>query len=300
MNYNMENVNEQIVLLRKQEFNQREIAERLNTTRDKVRYTLEKAGMQNFKYKRKCKNCGIKYETVVQASKFCEERCRNEYNRNRRGAKQKCNWCDKEFKSYKIRKHCSSKCREKERKDTRERKCLVERLIKAIDPNRQKRCKGCGKVFYAHAMDKEYCNDKCWYIANYKPERHNHVCRECGKHYTDNIRNSAGCSDRCKRRYKNRVDEINRRNRLRKNGKIDWDISVERLIKRDKGICHICNNKVDKNDYTIDDNHYFIAGNNYPSIDHVIPVSKGGTHTWDNVKLAHRICNTEKGNDMMD
>ena len=42
----------------------------------------------------------------------------------------------------------------------------------------------------------------------------------------------------------------------------------------------------------------FISGNNYPSIDHVIPVSKGGTHTWDNVKLAHRHCNTMKSNDL--
>lgn len=34
----------------------------------------------------------------------------------------------------------------------------------------------------------------------------------------------------------------------------------------------------------------------YPSVDHVIPLSKGGTHTWDNVKLAHKRCNSKKGN----
>lgn len=32
----------------------------------------------------------------------------------------------------------------------------------------------------------------------------------------------------------------------------------------------------------------------YPSIDHIIPVSHGGTHTWDNVELAHRYCNGVK------
>ena len=45
---------------------------------------------------------------------------------------------------------------------------------------------------------------------------------------------------------------------------------------------------------------YFIAGNSYPSIDHIIPVSRGGTHTWDNVQLAHRYCNSIKSNKLVD
>lgn len=32
------------------------------------------------------------------------------------------------------------------------------------------------------------------------------------------------------------------------------------------------------------------------SIDHIRPLSKGGTHTWDNVQLAHLKCNIKKGN----
>ena len=43
-----------------------------------------------------------------------------------------------------------------------------------------------------------------------------------------------------------------------------------------------------------DDNNTFIAGNKYPSVDHMIPIAKGGTHTWDNVQLAHRYCNSIK------
>jgi 5-methylcytosine-specific restriction endonuclease McrA len=37
------------------------------------------------------------------------------------------------------------------------------------------------------------------------------------------------------------------------------------------------------------------AGESYPSIDHIIPLSKGGTQSWENVKLAHRHCNSIKG-----
>jgi len=33
-----------------------------------------------------------------------------------------------------------------------------------------------------------------------------------------------------------------------------------------------------------------------PTVDHILPISKGGLDTWSNVQLAHRRCNTLKGN----
>ncbi|WP_210434349.1 HNH endonuclease [Virgibacillus sp. SK37] len=56
----------------------------------------------------------------------------------------------------------------------------------------------------------------------------------------------------------------------------------------------MCENKVNHNDFEVTEEGYYIAGDDYPSIEHVIPISKGGTHTWDNVKLAHRKCNNLK------
>lgn len=32
-----------------------------------------------------------------------------------------------------------------------------------------------------------------------------------------------------------------------------------------------------------------------PSIDHIVPLSKGGGHVWGNVQVAHHGCNTRKG-----
>lgn len=72
--------------------------------------------------------------------------------------------------------------------------------------------------------------------------------------------------------------------------------SLQQLYKRDKGICYICGNKCDYEDYTYKGNT-FIAGNYYPSIDHIIPLCKGGTDEWHNLKLAHRICNSIKSID---
>ena len=34
---------------------------------------------------------------------------------------------------------------------------------------------------------------------------------------------------------------------------------------------------------------------NAPELDHIIPLSAGGSHTYDNVACAHRSCNLDKG-----
>ena len=88
--------------------------------------------------------------------------------------------------------------------------------------------------------------------------------------------------------------------RKKNNGKIEWNISLEKLTQRDKGVCKICGREVDINDYYYSDEGYFIAGNNYPSIDHIIPLAKGGTHTWNNVQLAHRYCNSIKSDNIIE
>lgn len=123
-----------------------------------------------------------------------------------------------------------------------------------------KECEYCGRIFYAKDYN-WYCSDIC--KANMKKE---------------------------KRKARKRLREA----KAKKNGKIEWNISLEKLIQRDEGICKICGRQVDTEDYYYTDEGYFIAGENYPSIDHIIPLAKGGTHTWDNIQLAHRHCNSIK------
>lgn len=65
-------------------------------------------------------------------------------------------------------------------------------------------------------------------------------------------------------------------------------ISLKKLIKRDGLSCAICGLPcIYGGDYLSD---------LYPSIDHIIPLSRGGGHTWSNVQVAHRICNINKSN----
>lgn len=52
-------------------------------------------------------------------------------------------------------------------------------------------------------------------------------------------------------------------------------------------ICHLCGSEIDQR-----------AGKDdwmRVTLDHIIPLSRGGTHTRDNVAPAHWRCNMEKG-----
>ena len=69
----------------------------------------------------------------------------------------------------------------------------------------------------------------------------------------------------------------------------DESITLEGVIKRDKGICQICGNPVVLTD--ILNGH---VRRLYPTVDHIKAMSKGGAHTWDNVRLAHMCCNAGK------
>jgi hypothetical protein len=71
------------------------------------------------------------------------------------------------------------------------------------------------------------------------------------------------------------------------------DTAVEPIVsddifERDGWICHLCGNPVDP--------FAFHPHPESPSLDHIIPLSLGGTHTHDNVACSHLRCNTSKGN----
>lgn len=135
------------------------------------------------------------------------------------------------------------------------------------------------------------------------------VCRVCGKEYTLReymkstgsryYRDSGYCSAECrdanlkehaKMSHKGRQDS--HRHRAVKFGCVyDSSVTLAKLIKRDGLRCALCGKMCDPNDHSWSE----YSGPMYPSIDHIVPMSKGGGHVWDNVQVAHIICNSEKG-----
>jgi len=65
-------------------------------------------------------------------------------------------------------------------------------------------------------------------------------------------------------------------------------LSVADIAERDGCRCHICHRKVDLS----------LSGKAKwgPTIEHIVPVSLGGTNDPGNLALAHRHCNTARGN----
>ena len=115
-----------------------------------------------------------------------------------------------------------------------------------------------------------------------------HRCPVCGT-----ITDKKYCSIECNQKVNEARKDANRRKKI-KNALIDKDINLERLYNRDGGVCAICGGKCDWSDHQYR-GRYFIVGKNYPSIDHIVPLSWGGLHSWANVQLAHHGCNTAKG-----
>lgn len=105
------------------------------------------------------------------------------------------------------------------------------------------------------------------------------VCEECKKQTSKELWRKA---------------DIKRRSRLDDCIK-DKDITLKKLYERDNGVCYLCGRVCEWTDCEWRDGA-FIVGRNYPTIEHLKPLSKGGTHTWSNIKLACLSCNSKKYN----
>ncbi len=71
-----------------------------------------------------------------------------------------------------------------------------------------------------------------------------------------------------------------RRYEARKRNQFVEDVRISVLMDRDNEVCHLCGE--------------FVRWDQ-ASVDHLIPISKGGEHSYANTKLAHMTCNKRRG-----
>lgn len=122
------------------------------------------------------------------------------------------------------------------------------------------------------------------------------VCAECGDLFTR--QRAIFCSDKCCQKHHDRKKEFARRTRMASQ-MVDPDITLKQVFEKDKGICYICGTACDFDDHELISG-VFKAGKRYPTIEHVVPLSKGGKHAWDNVRCACFSCNSKKGDRLYD
>jgi len=88
-----------------------------------------------------------------------------------------------------------------------------------------------------------------------------------------------------RRRHPEMAKAIFLRSRAKRRGaKVVERVYRKKVYERDHGCCHLCNNPV--------------AFKNM-HLDHVIPVSRGGEHSYANVKASHATCNLVKGSKLL-
>jgi 5-methylcytosine-specific restriction endonuclease McrA len=114
-------------------------------------------------------------------------------------------------------------------------------------------------------------------VAALRGRKHPKDCNHCASIQGDgNGRWNDGASQKSVRR------------RLRPGARFDSSITRRGLLSRDGWRCQICGDAIP--DVTWPTESYL----DYGTVDHILPLSEGGAHTWENVQAAHFRCNSQR------
>lgn len=229
--------------------------------------------------------------------KYCSRTCQSIGQLTRKISV--CTWCGKEFERKKSeidrgQKYCSKSCygasRRKVSLESSKIKKIALNVISAIEYRRIKRI--CPEVDAIKAISIK--------AAKYFKPRY---CLFCGAHYfTRDARVRKFCSPSCRRlntaknRQEYRAGEVFKRlrrehkakRRAAEKGLESEQIDPLAVFERDNWRCHMCGQKTVKE---------WRGGlrSLSPELDHIVTLSEGGLHKWDNVACSCRRCNGIKG-----
>lgn len=180
-----------------------------------------------------------------------------------------------------------------------------------------KKCTGCQKI--KDLLD--------FHVKTKSPDGRNPRCKECRKLETKNYRENLSqervesfkayrreyyLKNKAKLNAKNRltnaeyrkrnpqahneyaknnrtkINQIQQKRRAITRGVMAESVDNELVFERDGWICQLCFEPVDPT--------LMWPDTMAKSLDHIVPVSLGGPHIYDNVQLAHFKCNAQKGN----
>lgn len=138
-------------------------------------------------------------------------------------------------------------------------------------------CIRCGSPIPPHHS--KFCSARC----RVPPTGQMATCMICGADYR-RVRGGKCCSPECTLEAKR--ERYRRKNRARRLKSKPGAYTLTEIAERDGKRCHLCGVKVDLSLSGMEPNG--------PTIDHLVPLSEGGTDDPVNVALAHRQCNVNR------
>jgi 5-methylcytosine-specific restriction endonuclease McrA len=145
-----------------------------------------------------------------------------------------------------------------------------------MDPEQVERNRAVYRSWYERNAERERAESLAWYHANRERAAANRKAWDAknphyGQQWVENNRD--------------RHNAKHHRRRARERAAFVEDVDPRVVYYRDGGTCWLCWLQVPR-----------VVGDPLsPSLDHVVPLSKGGEHSYANVRLAHSICNARKG-----
>lgn len=245
-----------------------------------------------------------------QLRRFCSRPCFF-VGRSPKGLEQQvecsCFACGATFRSKVVkgaaRRFCSHLCRSKtwqaefpeKAEQAREKSRAIGRKCAVYFPA----CVVCGDVFTARWPTSVACGPACK-AAKLKSDTlardmaisaRPRKCAGCGCQYAKPYGKAGGkryCSLSCQGKTERKRRGGHGPKRAKLKGAEYRYFSVTRIFERDGWTCQLCGKPTPRK----------LRGTyepNAPEIDHIIPISAGGSHTQENVQCACRSCNAAKG-----
>lgn len=272
-----------------------------------------------------CTWCGQVFTPQRQGRIYCSPRCNNEQrlvavrrgeisSRHQLLSLRRCLTCNTDLTNRNGSARYCPQCKEQ--------RLPIWRATAQLKKPLHMTCKGCSKQF-GHPQTSQYCTLACMgrYGQAKQVGEYHRTCLACGIAYVSHDKRRMTCSQACKQWSRNfpgvqrlRVGECeycsqpftahrgdqrfcssqcgkrpsDARRRAAKRGAYVEDVSTGVVAARDKWRCRLCGKKVNK---SLRHPHPMAQ-----SLDHVIPISRGGEHSYANTQLVHLICNVRKGN----
>lgn len=168
------------------------------------------------------------------------------------------------------------------------------RIAQRPEPEPMPSCEVCGEQCSRKGM--KACSPECSRERarrisqrSYVPKRSPRKCQLCSGVFTPKHGNEMFCSKQCVSRHnRKKYGNGEARKRARRFGVAYEPVDIIAVFERDRWRCQICGCRTPKS-------WRGTLRQQAPELEHRVPMSMGGGHTWDNVQCACRRCNMIKG-----